>query len=234
MKKLHIIIAAAFFAALTGAYADTSYLLIQGPFGLGGTGETFKWQVNYPTGYLLSGLDLLSALFGSPSLDGTYTDGFGGTYNHYAAGTTTQGAGYIDFGTNPNQLTAPFMISVTLASTTVLQDPSYSPGWNYYVAGGGSNNRSGYANNGAWTYSNDGEMARTLADGSFDGWVFGSTFPPATIQVQGGANTPTLQDFVGATVLNVPEPGSVALLLIGAGGMLVLGKRRCAERRLHS
>ena len=59
MKKKTITLAVALFAAVAGLRADTSHLLIQGPFGAGGTEATFKWQVNYGAGVLLNGQDLL-------------------------------------------------------------------------------------------------------------------------------------------------------------------------------
>jgi len=222
MKKQIITLVVVFVAASSGLRADTSYLLIQGPFGLSGTSATFKWQVNYQSGMLVTGQDLLGAVFGSPTLNGTYTDAFSSTYNYYKAGNSTQGAGYIDFGTT-NTFNQPFLVSLTLDSTTVAQDPSYSPGYNYYVAGGGSAQT--YPNAGAWTYSGDGTITRTLVNGSFDAWVFGNTFPSATIA--GTANTPTTVNFASATVIDVvPEPTGVALLLLSAGGLCAFSKRR--------
>jgi hypothetical protein len=235
MKKTIIAVAVALLAPLTGLRADTSYLLIQGPFGSGGGTDTFEWQVNYQAGALLTGQDLLNTVFGQPALNGTYSDDFGGIYNYYTAGNSAQGAGYIDFGSNPSQLTAPFLAAVTLNSTTVAQDPSYSPGWNYYVAG-----EAGHPD-GAWTYSLGGSLTRTLVNGSFDAWVFGSTYPAATIydgtvgginddgSTSTGVNAPMAADFAGAMVINiVPEPGSTALLLLGAAGLFELYKRRRA------
>jgi hypothetical protein len=227
MKKYSITMAAALFVAVVGLRADTSYLLIQGPFGLSGSESTFKWQVNYQAGMLVAGQDLLNAVFGTPSLNGTYTDGFSFVYDYYKVGNSTQGAGYIDFDHAPNQLTSPFLVSLTLGSTTVAQDPSYSPGFSYYVAGGGG--AQAYPNGGLWTSSQDGTSTRTLVNGSYDGWVFGSTIYQAEAQINGTANTPTTLNFAGATVINVvPEPASAALLLLGAGGLLTVSKRRRA------
>jgi hypothetical protein len=221
MKKLSVIVAA-LFAAVAGLRADTSYLLIQGPFGSGGAEATFKWQVIYPNGVLQYGRDLLSAVFGPPTLSGTYTDAFSGTYEYYTAGNATTGVGYIDFGTTPGQLDTPLVISYTLGGVAVAMDSDYSPGYNYYVAGGsGAQN---YPNSGAWTFSQDGTSTRTLADGSYDGWVYGNTFPEAPIN--GAGNTPTTANFAGATVVVVPEPASAALLLLGMGGLLALKRRR--------
>jgi len=217
MKKLLIVAAA--FAAAASLRADTSYLLIQGPFGAGSTTATFKWQVNYPTGALGYGQDLLNSVFGTPTLNGIYTDGYSSTYPYYSAGDATTGAGYIQFSFGP------LLASVTLGGVKVDMDPFYSPGFNYYVAGGSGSSGNPYAS-GAWTYSDDGEGTRTPANGSYDGWVFGSTYPAAPIN--GAGNTPTAANFSTATVINVPEPASAALLLIGAGGLLAFAKRRRA------
>jgi len=197
------------------AQTDTSYLLIQGPFGSGGSTETFLWQINYQNGVLLTGQDLLTAVLGSTSLDGTYTDGFGSTYNYYTSGNSTQGAGFIDFGYNPTQLTEPF--------------------WNYYVAGGSGAegpNDDGDGTpypGGTWTVSNDGAISRTLSNGSFDAYLYGdTTYGDPVPPIVGGtdAYAPTTSNFAGATV--VPEPDSTALLLLGAGGILVFLKKQRA------
>lgn len=223
MKKLFVIIAA--FAAAASLRADTSYLLIQGPFGSGGIPATFKWQVNYQPGALVYGQDLLNSVFGTPTINGTYSDAFGGVYDFYNAGNSTQGVGYYDYDPAPNQFTAPFLISITLGSTPVAQATDYSLSWTYSVAGGGSNLGNGYANSGAWTVSEDGLAARTLVNGSFDSFGFGSY--PATIN--DAANAPTAANFSGATVINVvPEPTGAALLLIGVSGLLAFAKRRRA------
>ena len=222
MKKHSSIMAVAVFAAAAGLRADTSYLLIQGPFGAGNAEATFKWQVNYQPGVLVYGQDLLNSVFGTPSLNGIYQG-----HEFYTAGNGVQGAGYINFGTTPNQLNSPFLASVTLGSVPVAQDSSYNPGYTSYVAGGGG--ALSYPNGGAWTSSQDGTATRTLVNGSYDGFVFGSTTFLSEAQIQGAANTPTTGNFAGATVINVvPEPASATLLLIGACGLLSLSKRRRA------
>lgn len=222
MKKQIITLAAACLASLSGLRADTSYLLVQGPFGAGDTEETFEWQVNYQSGQLLTGQDLLNAVFGTPSPDGTYTDGFGGTYPYSAAGNATQGADYISFSGSP------FVVAFTLSGSSVEQDPSYSPGWSYYVAGGagsaGSDDNGAPYASGTWTLSNDGSDTRTLANDSFDAWVFGSTLSPP--EIAGSGNAPTAADFAGATVVSVPEPASEALFAAGACVLVFYMRRR--------
>jgi len=220
LKKHLFSLALLVLASLARVQADTSYLLIQGPFGSGGAEQTFKWQVNYRTGQLTTGLDLLSAVFGSPSHSGSFNDDFGGTYDQWVAGNGTQGMSLIDF--NNNNLSAPFTISFTLASKTVVMPPDYSLTWSYYVAGGGSNLGNGYDNAGNWTFSQDGSLARTLVDGSFDSWVFGDF----TAAIDGAGNTPTTSNFSGATVINVPEPTGAAMLVFGAGGLALFRRRR--------
>jgi hypothetical protein len=236
MKTKTIAVAAAWLFTFASLRADTSYLLIQGPFGAGGAEETFKWKVNYPSGVLQSGQDLLSAVFGSPSLSAVpYTDAYSSDYNYYIAGNGAKGVGYIDFGSSvsapPSTPVSPFVVSFTLASTPVAQDTSFNPAWSYEVAGGTGDNAVGtypnesygnYAPN-VWNFSNDGILSRGVTDGSFDAWVFGSTYSSPEID---GSNV-TTADFVGATVINVaPEPSSAALLAFGMSGMLAFLKRR--------
>jgi hypothetical protein len=207
------------------SHADTSYLLIQGDFGSGGTEENFKWQVNYQTGDLSTGQDLLNAVFGQPVLMGSYTDGLGDPpYDEYQAGSGSQSANYIDFGTGLGL----FPISFTLGGTTILQDPTYSPGWIYYAAGGSGaygpdddGDGAEYPNTGTWTpsnFCNDGLSQRTLADGSYDGWVFGNPYNPDMIDDSSGAAGPNSTEFPVTnstnffTILNIPEPGAPVLL----------------------
>jgi len=209
----------AFFVPLAGLRADTSYLLIQGGFGAGGATETYKWQVDYPTGALQSGLDLLSTVFGTPSPAGTYTNAFGEIYPYWVAGNSTLGAAYIDYGTDPSQLTEPFLVSVTVDSVTLTQATDYSPGWVYYVGNGA----------GAWTVATVGVETRELSNGSYDGWVFGATNPygsPVTF-VTGSTNTPTTANFSNAMIVDLtPEPTSAVMLVLGTGGLLGLSRRR--------
>jgi len=200
--------------------ADTSSLLIQGDFGSGGTEQTYKWQVNYPAGDLTTGQDLLEAVFGPPVQIGTYSDGYGGTYNEYQSGSGSQAFDFIDFGGGSY-----FTLSFTLNGATLLQDPSYNPGWIYYVDGGSGGygpdadgDGAPYPDDGTWSYSNDGPATRTLSNGSYDGWVFGNTDTPDAIDDSSGGAAPSPSEFPETnsttflTVLSVPEPGAPGLL----------------------
>jgi len=220
MKNL-ILFAVVSVALTRLACADTSYLLIQGPFGASSTTETFEWKVNYAHGSLTTGMDLMNAVFGTPIDTGNL---YQSTYEIFSAGNNIQGANYIDFNTTPGDPgTSLFTISLTLGGTTVQQTDAFDPSWNYYVAGGAGSGNAGPYPSGSWTYANDGLNSRALSDGSFDGWVFGDPSVPVTIS--GLSPTPT--DFAGATVVNfgvVPEPSSLVFLSVGA--LLFLRRRR--------
>ena len=215
MKRQFGIIMAAWLLTTAFLRADTSDLLVQGPFGISGSEQTYKWQVNYPAGSLTTGLDLLEAVFGNPVLTGTYNDGFGSSFPEYQFGSGSQ---YTDAYLSSGGY---FTISFTLNGTTVLQDPSYDPSWSYYVAGGsgayalGGTSPGAYAS-GAWIYSSDGQGSRTIANGSYDGWVFGAAFPDttATIDDTNGTAAPNSTEFANTdstdflTVVSVPEPSA--------------------------
>ena len=213
MKKLFLLLATSL--CLTRfAMADTSYLLVQGPFGDGGSLETFEWKVNYNSGTLITGQQLLNVVFGVPVDANTL---YGGN-EVFTATNNLIGAKYIDFGGG-----SLFTISYTLGGSTVEQDPNFSPGWNYYVAGGSGTG--GSYTSGSWAYSNDGLSTRTLTDGSFDAWSFGATYPNDPIMNGDTTYAPTANNFASATVINVvPEPGSLAFL--AAGGLLLVRRRR--------
>jgi hypothetical protein len=230
MKKHLFTLALVLLASLSRVQADTSYLLIQGPFGSGGAPETFKWQVNYQPGQLETGFDLITTVFGTPTPDGTFPDIFGGPHNLWTAGNSTQGIGIMDFANGDGILESPFIVSLTLNSTQVTSDVSLSPGWTSYVAGGGSNQGNGY-DNGVWSFSQDGLLSRTLVDGSYDAWVYGITFGDSAVTVDGVENDPVAPNFAGATVINVPEPSSAMLLIVGGAGFATAFNRRRVVRR---
>jgi hypothetical protein len=221
MKKLLILLTLAFATVRVADAADTSYVLIQGPFGSNSEVKTFEWQVFYNPGQLTNSISLLSAVFGTPVDTGLrYEDDFGGSYEIFSAGNTTRGATYIDFGGG-----SLFTLSFTFDGVKVQQDTSYNSTWSLYVAGGGGDNVPGggatYPNAGSWTYADDGLKTRTVANGSYDGWVFG----PFNTTIAGAQNTPLAGNFTNAQVINlVPEPSSTLLLVCGAG--LFLRRRR--------
>jgi hypothetical protein len=206
----------------SNASGAVSYLLVQGPFDPSNAVMTFQWKVIYDTGSITTGLDLLKKVFGNPVANGTYDDNFGGTYNYFKSGNSTTGAAFMDFGGG-----SLFTESITLSGKKVAMDPGYDPGWNYYAAGGtGSNHAGGTYDPSSWAYSDDGITTRSVADGSYDGWVYGGTFPAATIV--GSLFTPTAAHFAGSTVINLsiaPEPGRPMLLLVGLTG-LILQRRK--------
>lgn len=239
-SRLHL--AYLVFACLFGACpanirAATSYLVVQGQFIPGGTVETYQWMVTYGSGSLGTGLDLLKAVFGAPTLDpSSYEDDFGGSYQHYTSGGSTQGVvGYLNFGSS--EAPSLFTESITIQGRKLAMNPAYDPGWNYYVAGGSGNvdptyNPDGLYNDpSGWEYSSDAIQTRNLADGSMDGWVFGSTFPEAPMEDTGDLPPPgsprwslvSTNGGVAVYALVVPEPGRALLFLCG---MVSLGLRR--------
>ena len=246
MKKIIIMLAAALFAAVTGVrgQTDTSYLLIQGPFGSGGSMESFKFQIDYPAGDLITGQDLLNAVLGTPSASCTVSlsDPVFGGYNYDAAGNSSRGAGYVNFG-GGSLLT----YSLTLGSTPVTTNDSTPAGgstlgWTYFVAGGSGLYGGAYSNTGNWIPAGDGANTRSLANDSYDGWVFGNsgddidyTQVGTAATIDDSSNSDKPSDFSNngpndvSTVINVvPEPGSTALVLAGAAGMFALLKRQRA------
>ena len=213
----------AIFALATAGLGATSYLLVQGPFGSGGATQTFKWQVNYSNGQLVTGQDLLKAVFGTPVSTGTYDDAFFGTYPYLTSTNGSLAAGYISFSEGP------FPESFTINGTKVAQDTDYDPFWYYQVSKGTDTSSTVYPS-GLWTEAQAGAVSRFLTDGSFDSWTFG----PFGVSVAGSdgstgtslVNDPVASSFSGATVINLaaaPEPGRMMLL---ATGLLVAGLRR--------
>jgi len=230
-------------------YADTSYLLIQGPFGSSGSTLTYKFQVNYPTGYLITGQDLLDAVFGNPVTAGTVqNDPIFGGLPYFVSGSSTTGATYASY--DPGTY---LDLSFTLHSIKVDTDDSTPAGtstlgWSYYVAGGAGDGAiftppstysyGTYPNAGAWTFSNDGTGSRFLSNGSFDGWVYGSTgsdidFTPvgnvATIDNTSNSDDPSDFSTRGANdifvTVNVTLAGKYTILLsaTGAGATIPQG-----------
>ncbi|MEI6535367.1 MAG: hypothetical protein WCN98_08520 [Verrucomicrobiaceae bacterium] len=179
-----------FLLSICGAEGAVSYLLVQGPFG-GGAVVTYKWQVEYDPGQLLSGQDLLNVIFGTPAVTGTY--GISGP-PYLTSSSGSMGAGYINFGTV--SVPSLFVESFTVGGKTVAQPNDYSKTWSYYE---GIIYPDG---NSLWLYANTGPQGRLLADGSFDGFVFGAdsgdpNYTPPSIT--GVENIPKASNFPAAT-----------------------------------
>lgn len=231
--RFHITLASLMLAlalCANSAQGAVSYLLIQGEFNALSAGdETYKWKVNYTGSSLITGQDLLFAVFGAPVLVSGIS---------YMSGNTTHGVStlYFDgFGYSPQQF-----FNNGFAGEISSDDAPY-PYWNYYAAGGDGDSGDVFAN-GTWTFAeNDGALSRQLVDGSFDAWTYGEY---QTAPVSGSGNSPTIGDFTGAetligsgtgfTVYSIaaaPEP-SRGILLVLAGIALISRRRRpvCSTR----
>ena len=214
MKRL-LSIVAALAVACTSAFADSSYFLIQGAFGPSGEITTHKWRIDYEPGAdPLTGADLLNAVFGNPTNTGTARHG----YPLYTAGDASMSISYLDHGWGVS------VDSILLNGIEIFAGPVFGdPYWNYFVAGGsGLFQPSGYAS-GVWNESQEGFSTRYLTDGSFDGWVWGEW--GVTLD-----SFPLESYFADATIIAIPEPGSIALALIGLSGIWVLQRRKCQTR----
>jgi len=206
MKKHIIALAVALLATLTGVRADTSYLLIQGPFGTAGATETFDWAVNYQPGQLLTGFDLLTAALTSNQFQ----------YTAYSFGDEVDG--FTLGGT-----------SVQNGSWTTNPDGSGSGlSWTYYTAGAADGAWAiGEDGASATDLSNGSYDGWVYGLNAYDA-DYNPTATPA-IDNGTGANAPLTTDFSGATAVHyvaVPEPTSTALAFIGACGVLALYRRR--------
>jgi hypothetical protein len=227
MKKLLLL--AAFCAAFSAVHADTSYLLIQGPFGLSAAVQTHLWKVLYEPGSLSTSQDLLDAVFGLKSDTGTtHLDAYGTPRPYYTAGNATLGVGYQYYAS----FSAFLIESFAIGGTYAVQDGDGTPAWSSYVAGGTGQYATpsyepGAYPQGSWAFSNDGLATRGLSNGSFDGWVFGAAFPEPSAEIAGGSDiyAPSSANFAGATVVNVPEPGAGLLLLAGLAGFSIRRRR---------
>lgn len=225
------------FGLSTPGFAAVAYLLVQGEFDGGNPGlETSRWQVNHTGTGVLTGQDLLDAVFGSPELvsgthyktDPTLWAADGSTWE--VDYTLYAGAGF-------------FVNSFLRNGVALIPDFLEGLGWNYFAAGGSYYNSfddtSGTYASGAWASSITGAGDRDLANGSFDAWVFGNDGYGATPQAAVSApfNPPSPVTFTVAplNVVNlgtVPEPRP-ALLLVGGLSAIALRRRRRAGATRH-
>jgi hypothetical protein len=231
---------------ITSAFlrADTSYLLIQGPFGSGSSELSYKWQINYPSGDLITGQDLLDSIFGNPVDDGDVNDPVFGMDKLAVSGNSTMGASYVDFGNGDYLLLSVTINSVTISTNDSTPIGTSTVGWNYFVAGGsgdyavydssnGLYSYGAYPNTGSWNFSNDGTNTRFLSDGSYDGWLYGNTGSdaggdtagsPATVDDSTNSDDPSDFSNTGANdvfmVMDIPEPRVSALLGVALAGLV--------------
>lgn len=221
--------------AANSAEGAISYLLIQGEFDSGSSGvETYKWKVDYIGSSLITGQDLLNAVFGAPVLVSGST---------YMAGNSSHGVNYTYYdglGYSPQQF---FTSGLAGPLTPVVFDGNY---WAYYNAGGGYDDTSGFADpasaayaDNIWTSANTGSADRKLLDRdldanlnepSFDGYIYGTGSPnpsgnPADSFV--GQETLFLSG-AGYTVYSMastPEPSRSVLLLFAAIALMTRRSR---------
>jgi hypothetical protein len=199
-------------------------MLVQGEFDAGQAGlETYKWKVENTGPNLLTGQDLLLAVFGNPVLV---------SGNSYRSGNTTHGvltSLFSGLGYSPQQ----FFINGFAGQLASNDDPY--PYWNYTVAGGSGDNSGVFADS-AWTFAeNDGAASRNLVNGSFDAWTYGEY---QSAPIVGVGNLPIVMNFSGNEQLvsssggvsvfsigTAPEPGRAILLIFGMG-MVLMRRRR--------
>ena len=240
MKRLLLLAALLVASSLTSvstSRADTSYMLVQGPFGSGSSVLTYKFQVNYPTGDLLTGQDLVNAVFGTPVQTGSYTDNYDNTYAEY---TSSEGGRTATYYYVP-KYSELLLLGYTINGVSPFSDVSGDPSWYLNVAGG-SGEYSGNISSGSWSFSGDGVETRYLADGSYDGWLFGNPgydtgdgqwdLPADEIDNTSGLDAPTMPTFSGTgatdsfTVISVPEPATAALLAAAGVIAAAVGARK--------
>jgi|GEM_PF-1123705 len=219
---------AVFTASSIHAAIWTSYVSIEVPDGAGGTSAQALYEVIYNTTDFadpanITGVDLLTCIFGVGTPGGNYTDAFAGTYPYSTAGNSSDAVGYIDF------FGSPFVESFTIGGTLHAQGTDYNPSWAYYVAGGTGSNALGMGmpgsyGSGSFVLANDGFATRQVSNGSFDAWVLSpidqSTFTPT----EAPTLNPSVIDFSSAIrISHIPEPSRALLLLTG---MMIVGMRR--------
>ncbi|CAN5911719.1 hypothetical protein BH11VER1_BH11VER1_14000 [soil metagenome] len=222
------------------AQGAVSYLLIQGNFdGVAGM-ESSRWAVTYDPSFdydndpdtNLTGFDLLNFVLGTPSL--VSGSNYQTAITTWAADGTTWQTNYTKFSIGYQMTTQTITTSSLVTPTSLTINPALNLGWNYYVAGGGGDYSGAAYNSSTWSVANDGMNTRTLANGSFDAWVFGTTEiygPPPDYEYLSPADpvvgfTPDSGSFTGAMVVAAaPEP-SRSILLILAGIALVTRRNR--------
>jgi hypothetical protein len=231
--------------------AASSYFMVQGPLGAGGTYQTYKFRVEYSgvltipgynaeeTPLVNSGEALIAAVFGN----GVTTES--GVYSN-SVGTATIPGGFL----SSFQMAGGSSVAAGIWPT--------GPQWGAFSAGGTYVDTwadpviNGVYTPGIWTEAKTGMATRYLSDGSFDAWVYGNMsptdfedewgFPIMTFAPPTGV-TPTLADFSGSgytetkvsanglsysvyLITAVPEPGRMLLCLLGITAVIARRSRR--------
>lgn len=232
LQRSNLILASLIFALVLGvstAQGAVSYLSIQGEFDSFSAGvETYKWKVDYTGSSLVTGQDLLNAIFGAPVLVSGSTYMAGNT-NHGVLYTFYSGLGYSPQRFYTDGLAGPL--------TPPLWNGTY---WAYFNAGGAYDDGVDITpyDDALWGYANTGGADRILADSdldvtlnepSFNAYVFGTGVTPSGNPSSTFTGLETL--FSSGTGYNVysiaaaPEP-SRSLLLLLAGIALITRRRR--------
>lgn len=228
-------LALAFTAGTTtvSAATITHYLLLQADFTSATAGlETYKFKITYDSSLSTkpaSGLDLVTAIFGTVVMNDPQPID---EKVYMSTGGSALGVAYRwddAWGYSIHQ----FLVGGNAGPEA--QNTSPWPYWNYLVAGGTGDSGTVFGSD--WEYSfEDGAGSRNLADGSFDAWTYGSTYP--YVDVTGSSNDPVSTNFLdvnkllftanGISVYAAPEPGRFLLL---AAGLLTIALRRTPRRR---
>lgn len=231
--------------------AASSYFMVQGPLGPGGTYQTYKFRVEYSgvltiPGYnatasplVNSGEALMAAVFGNGVTAAT------GVYSN-SVGTATIPGGFLQ----SFQMAGGPAVAAGIWPT--------GPQWGSFSAGGTYVDTwadpviNGVYAPGVWTEAKTGMATRYLSDGSFDAWAYG-TMTDTGLDDEWGFDimafapptgvTPTLADFSGAgyaetkvsanglsysvyLITAVPEPGRMLLCLLGFTAVIARRSRR--------
>lgn len=199
MKKLFMILLAAAGFSATPASAQTvigigsqsSYLVIEAT--AFGAPLLFEYRYDYNPLNPLTTTDLLLAVDASVA-DLSFELLYGGAF--------LNGVTYM-----------------TLTLTNSVTPPDYSPFWAQWVSGGESGDPLAPMLSGVWS-EGYGPLNRTLAPGSWDGFIFNGAYESAP---------PYALISAPPSVAPVPEPGTASILVCGAG-FLIWARRRTVAR----
>jgi len=195
--------------------AAVSYFMLMGDFDESGSMQTYKWAVNYTSGTLLTGKDLMDAIFGVP-VPGTGDD---------------EGLSIASNGDFTVKTSGDYLLSFSYQGQELADNGFDESWWSYAALGSYSSTFQGETYEGdygaSWESAGSGFSGRSLVDGSFDGWIFTPYDPDTFVPMFPITGTPTAADFSGpdTIVVNIPEPGKGVLLIL-AGVCFVLRRKR--------